>query len=299
MNDEKPAESAEQQLADKIVSYMYERCGHEFEAEFERTWEIELLYGLRTVGYEPGDEPDTFKRVFEPMAGPSTSVSDLWDLRGVESALKEAESALVSHDAMRAPEPLESQRVSPCVDICIKHRFRGTRAQPGCPECAASGEWFFLDLGTASNAQVMGWFDAQVHHSQPHRTFILTGITEPTPPADFDDTTEPSRPTDAKCTCLAFTHPDGQDGTFRNGCRVHRDADAPEEDWLEKLKADFEGFVPPTVPPKRSDERVPEWLEPRPSHFAGVPITMATELCGCITIHGITFSCIACAKGGG
>jgi hypothetical protein len=123
------------------------------------------------------------------------------------------------------------------IDICIKHRFRGTSEQPGCPECAASGERFFLDLGKASNAQVIGWFDTNVHLSQPYRTVMITGIDGNLPANDFDDTTEPSEPQ------------------------------------------------------KRSDEPVPAWLSSEPPEAT-------SKTCGCTTINGITFSCLACVKGG-
>ena len=132
---------------------------------------------------------------------------------------------------------VESNRVSPSVDVCIKHRFRGTAEQPGCSECAAAGEGgFFMGVGADSQIRCYGAVSPDL--TEPYRTFLLTGITEPTPANDFDDTTEPSEPQ------------------------------------------------------KHSDERLPAWLSSEPPEAT-------SKACGCFTYNGVTLPCLACAKGGG
>ena len=334
------------------------------------SWRIEMLYGLRTVGYEEGDSPHTFKRVFEPVLGPQTSVSDSWDTIGLESAVKDAETALVSRGAMLPMEPdelricwskpddpshvppldfdfdavargelaisaetqrnwleapkepvkdgvltyeaiigklrdedcepikrspehqnafdevcrrkFEAKRIG-SIDICIKHRFRGTAEQPGCPECTVDDGFFFTLSQSAGTEIHISNEEAEQLLSQPVYATWTGVLKRDQPEADFsitignlDAATEPSAPPkrsdepapEARCACLAFTHPDGQAGTFRNGCRVHR------------------------FPPKRSDDPVPTWLS------AEAP-EATSKACGCFTASGVTLQCLACAKGGG
>jgi hypothetical protein len=153
-------------------------------------------------------------------------------------------------------------------DICIKHRFHGTAEQPGCPECAASDEEgfgaFFTHLKENAGTQVRVFDGGEKLLEQPvTSTWISTrGLDMP-----------------------AETAPKPSHFTISN-------LDAATEPTYATRYGKWEPEESST-PQKRSDEPVPPWLS---AEASWVPTAKA---CGCTTIHGITFSCIACAKGGG
>jgi len=107
----------------------------------------------------------------------------------------------------RCPEHKVTFKRVGSIDLCIKHRFRGTAEQPGCPECAASGDGgFWIEppdprlLPIPDDETFEQWKRdwagfAPPDLTEPYRTFLVTGITDPAPANDFDDTTEPSAPT--------------------------------------------------------------------------------------------------------
>lgn len=169
----------------------------------------------------------------------------------------------------RCPEhKVTSKRVG-SVDICIKHQFRGTAEQPGCPECAASDEEgfgaFFTHLKENAGTQVRVFDGGEKLLEQPvTSTWISTrGLDMPAETAP-----KPSHFTITISNLDAATEP-----TYATRYGKWE----PEES---------------STPQKRSDEPVPAWLS---AEASWVPTAKA---CGCTTIHGITFSCIACAKGG-
>jgi len=150
----------------------------------------------------------------------------------------------------RCKEHKEFKRVG-SIDICIKHRFRGTAEQPGCPECAASGDGsFFLKLESQAGTQLrMNQEAAKLLEAPIHSTWISYRDK----PLTFDE------------ALRAF----GFD-----------------------LSADFDDITEPSTVTKRADEPVPAWLSSEAPEAT-------SKACGCTTISGITFSCLACAKGGG
>jgi hypothetical protein len=260
----------------------FNKCIEDGAAEAAR---LEMVYGLRTVGFEPvsEDEPYKLRRVLEPIVLRSNGFySKLSALFGEEDdrplpttgmmaaafdepkPIKMANAPAEFVEAMCArqaqaealgpyklssvakgeatalaavtEQPRPKFRAIGSTDLCIKHGFRSTPEQRGCPKCVEDG--FFLKLEQQAGTPI---------------TACETGL--------------PSRTIISSWT-----------GSFELA------TDVPYRSFI----------ITRIFPQKRSDEPVPKWLQ------TDTPIFEMNQAraCGCTLINGVKFPCIACAKGG-
>jgi hypothetical protein len=272
------------------------------EREMAESYRIEFSYGLRTIGFEPGDDPYTLKRVLEPV--PQPAYSDIWDLlplSGVVDAFDKATGGLVSREAMKPPEVRYGKRYGKTAEMLmgIDLALHGDdKAVCALVSRDSNGELKTLRIENLAvsadvpeggvTAEELEGYSRELAKCLEYDS-MRVGSVDLCIKHRYRGTAE--QPGCPECKGDDFF----MNLASKAGTEIRHMGDWPTEAVYTTRYGSWTSEAPKLS--KRSDEPVPDWLKGA-QQSPMMTVTRQVKACGCHTINGITFSCIACAKGG-